>query len=251
MCTSRCICIFTQHRSAEPVCQAALLLPGLVLTPLISESVRPAAAGSVSTQPMRERVLPSGSTAVISLTTAHPIDGVARQLCCGSLLYVHIHICIIIKYNIYAPSRRICIFRQHRSAEPCLPGRASAAWSGRNIAHIRVGAPVSCRVSPKHRSCERRCCPAAQLPGLLFVPLIGGLTVLPGSSAAGLHSYMHIYFCIIASYNIYAHSGCICIFVQHRSAEPSVPGRAAAAWSCFTTAHARDGVAQQLCCQDF
>jgi hypothetical protein len=85
MCTSRCICIFTQHRSAEPVCQAALLLPGLVLTQLISESVRPAAAGSVSTQPMRERVLPSGSTAVISLTTAHPRDGVARQICCGSL----------------------------------------------------------------------------------------------------------------------------------------------------------------------
>jgi hypothetical protein len=29
----------------RPVCQAALLLPGLVLTPLIPESVRPAAAG--------------------------------------------------------------------------------------------------------------------------------------------------------------------------------------------------------------
>jgi hypothetical protein len=130
--------------------------------------------------------------------------------------YMHIHICIIIKYNIYAPSRRICIFKQHRSPEPCVPGRASAAWSGRNTAHIRVDAPGSCRVSPKHRSCERRCCPAAQLPGLLFVPLIGGVTVLPG-----LHSYMHIHFCIIA---------------------PGVPGRAAAAWSLFNTAHARDGI---------
>jgi hypothetical protein len=123
------------------VCQAELLLPGHASPPL-----------------MRETVLPNSSAARTSERTAHRKDGVARQLCCGSLLYVHIHISVIISYNIYAhPMCTICIFVQHHSAEPGVPGRAAAAWSFFNTAHARDG--------------------------------IG--------YAAGLYSYMHIHICII------------------------------------------------------
>jgi hypothetical protein len=82
------ICIFMQHRAPQSrLCQAALLLPGLVLTPLVSESVRPAFA---STPLMRDPVLPSSSAAGTSLRTAHRRDGAARQLCCGSFfIYVY------------------------------------------------------------------------------------------------------------------------------------------------------------------
>jgi hypothetical protein len=135
----RCICIFTQHRSAEPVCQGALLLPGLVLlsSPLISESVHPAAAGSC-------------------LNTAHARDGdIALQLNCrdfvqhrsserrcwpAALLLYFIHICVCV----YVSSCNITYMHT-----PCV------------YVYLRNTAPLN-----------RVCQAALLLPGLFVSPLL-------------------------------------------------------------------------------
>jgi hypothetical protein len=134
---------------------------------------------------------------------------------------------------------------------------------------IQVGAPGSCRVF-SHIPLQTVLSSSSTAGTSLRTALVRE-TVLPDSSAAGLYSYMHIHVCIIISYNICAHFRCICIFTQHRSAEPVcqaallLPGlvlllsplisesvRPAAVGSCPNTAHARDGdIAQQLSCRYF
>ena len=91
----------------------------------------------------------------------------------------------------------ICILMQHRSIESGVPGRAAAAWSCLNTAHmsesVRPAAAGSCLTTLMR---ETVILPSSSAAGTSFSTAYGE-TVLAGSSAAGLYSHIHIRICVI------------------------------------------------------